>query len=63
MKKKEVRKNKSELQLAYEMVIKDLKKQTKCKNYCFSCFDCGLKRLVEDLESFYDLMKDDFESK
>lgn len=40
---------------AYEIVIKDLKRNTRCKKHCIGCFDCAIRRMVEDLESFYDL--------
>ena len=40
-------------EIAYRIVIKDLKKSTKCKEHCIGCFDCSIRRMVEDLESFY----------
>lgn len=46
------------LKEAYEIVIKDLKKHTKCKEYCFGCYGCNVKRLYEEVEGFYDMIKD-----
>jgi hypothetical protein len=40
---------------AYKIVIKDLRRGTKCKDYAFGCYQCMTQRLVQDLKDVYEL--------
>lgn len=49
-------KKKTELQKAYDVVLKHLKKNAKynCKEHSIGCGQCGYKRTYEDLKSIRD---------
>ena len=47
---------KAELKKAYKLVLKDLKKSTRCEDedYAIGCYGCGLRLVYKTLDSIYD---------
>ena len=49
--------NKKVIKEHYRAVLKNLKKGAgkKCKEYCIGCYQCDVWRLIDNLQSFYDM--------
>ena len=48
---------KIDIKKAYKQVLADLKaNQRWCKDYSMGCYSCSVGRMIEDLESYVDLM-------